>query len=44
MPETMSGLAYGAGFVAATALLHGVGIALGLIIGQFGRSNVRPLA
>jgi urease accessory protein len=44
MPETMSGLAYGAGFVAATALLHGVGIALGLIIGQLGRSNVRPLA
>jgi urease accessory protein len=44
MPETMSGLAYGAGFVAATALLHGVGIALGLIIGQFGRSTVRPLA
>jgi urease accessory protein len=44
MPETMSGLAYGAGFVAATALLHGVGIALGLSIGQFGRSNVRPLA
>jgi urease accessory protein len=44
MPETMSGLAYGAGFVAATALLHGVGIALGLIIGQFARSSVRPLA
>jgi urease accessory protein len=42
MPETMSGLAYGAGFVAATALLHVVGIALGLIIGQFARSNVRP--
>ena len=32
MPETMSGLAYGAGFVAATALLHGVGIGLGLAI------------
>jgi urease accessory protein len=44
MPETMSGLAYGAGFVTATALLHGVGIALGLTIGQFGRRNVRPLA
>jgi urease accessory protein len=41
MPETMSGLAYGAGFVAATALLHGVGIGLGLAVGQiaggFGR-------
>jgi urease accessory protein len=44
MPETMSGLAYGAGFVAATVLLHGVGIALGLSIGQFGRGNVRPVA
>jgi urease accessory protein len=44
MPETMSGLAYGAGFVAATALLHGVGIALGLIVGQFGRRNLRPAA
>jgi urease accessory protein len=32
MPETASGLAYGAGFVAATALLHGIGIALGLAI------------
>ncbi len=42
MPETMSGLAYGAGFVSATVLLHGVGVALGLIIGQFGRSNLRP--
>jgi len=38
----VAGLAYGAGFVAATALLHGVGIALGLIIGQFGRRNLRP--
>jgi urease accessory protein len=44
MPETMSGLAYGAGFVSATALLHGVGVGLGLIIGQFGRSNLRPAA
>ena len=32
MPETASGLAYGAGFVAATALLHGLGIALGLAL------------
>jgi urease accessory protein len=30
MPETMSGLAYGAGFVAATALLHGVGVGLAI--------------
>jgi len=41
MPETVSGLAYGAGFVAATALLHGVGIGLGLLVGQIGRSSVR---
>ena len=32
MPETASGLAYGAGFVAATAALHAIGIALGLAI------------
>jgi urease accessory protein len=43
MPETASGLAYGAGFVAATALLHGVGIGFGLMIGQTRRSVVgRP--
>jgi urease accessory protein len=40
MPETVSGLAYGGGFVAA-ALLHGVGIGLGLMIGQVGRGLVR---
>jgi urease accessory protein len=37
MPETVSGLAYGAGFVAATVLLHGIGIGLGLMIGHVGR-------
>lgn len=31
MPETMAGIAYGAGFVLATALLHGVGIGLGFV-------------
>ncbi len=36
MPETASGLAYGAGFVAATTVLHGIGIGLGLMIGQVG--------
>jgi urease accessory protein len=30
MPETVSGLAYGLGFIAATALLHAIGIGLGL--------------
>lgn len=41
MPETVSGLAYGAGFVAATALLHGIGIALGLTISQVGHRLAR---
>jgi urease accessory protein len=45
MPETVSGLAYGAGFLAATGLLHGLGIALGLTIDQsgeaFGRRTLR---
>jgi urease accessory protein len=39
MPETASGLAYGAGFVAATSMLHGIGIALGLMIGVVGRGT-----
>src|SRR6478735_1929160 len=29
-PETASGLLYGLGFVAATALLHGLGVGIGL--------------
>ncbi len=40
MPETVSALAYGAGFVAATAMLHAVGIGLGLMIGQARRSAI----
>ncbi|WP_246519810.1 HupE/UreJ family protein [Ancylobacter lacus] len=32
MPESASGLAYGAGFMAATALLHAAGIAFGFAI------------
>jgi len=32
MPETASGLAYAAGFVVATVLLHSIGIGLGLLI------------
>jgi urease accessory protein len=35
MPVTGSGVLYGAGFMAATALLHGFGITLGLAIGWF---------
>jgi urease accessory protein len=34
MPETASGLAYGGGFLAATAALHAAGIGLGLLIGR----------
>ncbi|MHC1999846.1 HupE/UreJ family protein [Methylobacterium sp. CM6241] len=42
MPEAASGLAYGAGFVAATALLHAVGLGLGLGMGRLGEQNGRP--
>jgi len=38
MPETASGLAYGVGFVSATALLHAIGIGLGLAIGRIGKN------
>lgn len=34
MPELVSGLAYGAGFILATATLHGLGIGLGLVVGR----------
>jgi urease accessory protein len=44
-PETASGLLYGLGFVAATAMLHGLGIGIGLAVGRieagFGRQLVR---
>jgi urease accessory protein len=43
MPETMSGLAYGAGFVAATAALHALGIGLGLLIGRSGATASRRI-
>ncbi len=39
MPAAMSGLSYGIGFVAATALLHAVGIATGLAIGKAGEAR-----
>lgn len=35
MPGDVSGYAYAAGFMLATALLHGAGIALGLAAGRF---------
>jgi urease accessory protein len=43
MPQTMSGLAYGAGFIAATAALHGLGIGLGLVIGRSGETASRRI-
>lgn len=38
MPETASGLAYGAGFMLATAALHLSGLALGAGIGRLGET------
>jgi urease accessory protein len=43
MPETASGLLYGLGFVAATALLHGLGIGIGLAVGRLGDTTGRNL-
>jgi urease accessory protein len=44
-PQTSSGLLYGLGFVAATAVLHVMGIGLGLVLGRmkgaFGLNLVR---
>lgn len=33
MPEILSGLAYGAGFLVATAVLHTLGLAIGIVLG-----------
>lgn len=44
MPETASGVGYGMGFVVATALLHGTGIGLGLLIGRAGATYGRRIA
>ena len=43
MPETASGLVYGFGFLAGTALLHAAGIGLGLIAAGTRRTVVAPL-
>jgi urease accessory protein len=43
MPETMSGLAYGGGFIAATAALHALGLGLGLAIGRTGEAFSRRI-
>ncbi len=42
MPEMAAGLAYGAGFIVATAMLHGIGIGLGLMVGQFSGVSSAP--
>jgi urease accessory protein len=39
MPQDGGGLAYGLGFMAATALLHAAGIGLGLLIGRIGERH-----
>ena len=44
MPTDASGLAYGLGFVIATAILHMIGISIGLGIGFFARTTSRRLA
>ena len=41
MPQDASGPAYAAGFMLATALLHGAGIAAGLLIGRAGSFAAR---
>jgi len=37
MPQGVSGLFYGAGFICATTLLHAMGVGLGLAIGKTGQ-------
>ncbi|WP_246673134.1 HupE/UreJ family protein [Mesorhizobium sp. B2-4-14] len=44
MPESMSGLTYGLGFICATALLHATGVGLGIAIGRTGPATGRQLA
>ncbi|MDX6765716.1 MAG: HupE/UreJ family protein [Candidatus Methylacidiphilales bacterium] len=40
MPENASGLAYGLGFMLATACLHGCGIGLGLMVQRLGSARM----
>jgi urease accessory protein len=42
MPETASGLAFGLGFLAATALLHAAGIGLGIAGARLGATRAAP--
>ena len=43
MPAAASGFPYAAGFVAATAMLHGAGVGLGLLIGLAGATLGRRM-
>ena len=43
MPESVSGFAYGVGFICATALLHAIGVGLGLAAGQAGKIYSRRI-
>jgi len=43
MPESVFGLTYGVGFICATALLHVIGVALGLAVGKAGEAYSRPI-
>lgn len=42
MPETASGLSFGLGFLAATALLHVAGLGLGIGLARIGASRAAP--
>jgi urease accessory protein len=44
MPETTSGLPYGVGFILATALLHAIGIGVGILIGKAGQRYSRTIS
>jgi urease accessory protein len=44
MPEIASGLAYGVGFILATALLHAIGIGVGILIGKAGQRYSRTIS
>jgi urease accessory protein len=44
MPETASGLAYGVGFILATALLHAIGIGVGMLLGKAGQRYSRTIS
>lgn len=43
MPQTASGLEYGAGFVVATATLHAIGVGLGLTVGRLSQAYGRRI-